>query len=108
MDKHGDHSQPDPPSWEQIEYNSLLILHAPADPEDTLQLAMTRQELAFLTFATQVCQRFIPELGFVALGFLRKVTELSEAQEFLVIPHKLKEILGMELPEDDPDYPTDE
>jgi hypothetical protein len=96
VDEHGDHTEPDPPSWEQIEYNSLVVIGAPHDPEDTLNFALTRQELALITFAVQVLVRFIPELGFITMAFLQKITELGGAQGFLEVTPEVREAVGLE------------
>jgi hypothetical protein len=107
MDESGDHTRPDPPTWEQVEYNCLLILESSQDPEGALNFSLTKQEAAFVIFATQTQVMLIPELGIVALRLLRKFTELSEAQGFTDIPHELKVRLGMELPLDDDFDPDD-
>lgn len=84
------------PSWERVTHNCLLILESAADPEDALNFALTRQELAFLCAATEIQVRLFPELGQTGLAFLQKVAQLAEAQEYLEVTPELKRELGIE------------
>jgi hypothetical protein len=102
VDDSGDHSKPDPPSWDQIAFNCFVVLEAPDDPEDTLAFQVTRQELGLVTFASQMLVRIIPEMGPITLAFLRKVTELSDAQGFLDVTPELRREVGLPDPDDDP------
>jgi len=81
MNEYG--NPPSPPSWEQIEFNCLLILGAEDDPEDSMAFRLTRQSFALVCYGVQLAVRVNPELHAAAEAFLKKVYELSEAQNFL-------------------------
>ncbi len=84
------------PSWDLYSLNALLVFAAEPDPEDTLQMAITRQEFAVMLWATLVLGRLFPETQNATLALYRKLTELSEAQDWLDITPEIKKTMGMD------------
>jgi hypothetical protein len=70
-------------SLEKYALGFMASFHEEHDMDNTMQLAITRQELAFITFACFVCMRMFPELGGKAMRLQLRLLELSEAQDFL-------------------------
>ena len=73
------------PSWTQyaLAAKSLLGALEIDDPEDTLFVALTISELSLVSFSLLVLSRVFPEFMPVASALSEKVTELSDAQNFL-------------------------
>lgn len=76
-------------------YAIVTIQQAPNDPENTLQVALTLQQLAVLGLSLSLATRLFPEIRSNINELSRKLSELSEAQEFLP-----------SLDEDDKGWPT--
>jgi len=58
-------------------------LNAEHNPEDTMQVALTHRDLAFIVFCTTFLIRAFPELSEACEDTMRKLIELSAAQGFL-------------------------
>ena len=73
------------PSWSQyaLAAKSLLVALEVDDPEDTLFVSLTISELSMLSFGLLVLSRIFPEFVHVASDLSQKVTEVSDAQNFL-------------------------
>jgi len=73
------------PSWRQyaLAAESLVVAVEVDDPEETLFLALTISELSMLSFGLLILSRIFPEFVHVASDLSQKVTEVSDAQNFL-------------------------
>ena len=73
------------PSWSQyaLAAKSLLVAVEVDKPDETLFLQLTVSELSLLSFGLLVLSRIFPEFVHVASDLSQKVTEVSDAQNFL-------------------------
>lgn len=77
---------PDPqtfPGSTIVAMGTYSTLNSKDDPEDTLQVALTHRDVAFIVFCTTFLIRAFPELSEACEGTMRKLIELSAAQGFL-------------------------
>lgn len=56
---------------------------APSDPEDTLMVQFTKQDLCVFLFGSMLINSLFPEMVFEVDDLWSKVDELSDAQSFL-------------------------
>jgi hypothetical protein len=80
------------PSFARYRISFLGVVHSPHDPEDTIQLALTRKELAMVLFGTQLVNALFPELVLVSRVLQNKVEEVGVAQEFMAPPSKEEDL----------------
>ena len=73
------------PSWSQyaLAAKSLMKALEVDDPEETVMLQLMISELSMVSFALLVLARQHPEFAFVASNLSTKISEVSEAQNFL-------------------------
>ena len=73
------------PSWSQyaLAAKSLLVAVEVDKPDETLFLQLTVSELSLLSFGLLILSRIFPEFVHVASDLSQKVTEVSDAQNFL-------------------------
>jgi hypothetical protein len=69
-------------SWNQYAISVVALCKADHDPENTLQVALTRRELTACSFGMILLTRMFPELGGIVHALIEKLGELGEAQEF--------------------------
>jgi hypothetical protein len=72
-------------SWDQyaLAAKSLMKALELDDPEESLFVQLTISELSITTFALFVLARIFPEFSPAADSLCTKLTELSDAQQFL-------------------------
>ena len=85
-----------PTSLDLYAMNFFLVQEAANDPEDSLQMAVTRRELALLLFGALLIGRLFPELSMYCAELYQKLTELSEAQDFLDVESGMRRTMGLE------------
>lgn len=66
-----------------VQMGVYATLNSEDDPEETLQVALTQRDLAFIVFCTTFLIRAFPELSEACEKTMRKLIELSAAQGFL-------------------------
>lgn len=70
-------------SLEKMALGYIASRNEPDDPDDTMQLAVTKQELALIVFGGYLTLRLFPDLGGKLMRLNKRLMELSVAQEFL-------------------------
>ena len=72
-------------SWVQYTFaaKSLLAALELDDPEETLMVQLTVSELSLMSFSLLILSRIFPEFMPIANDLSAKVSELSDAQNFL-------------------------
>jgi hypothetical protein len=70
-------------SLEKLALGYIASRNEADDPEDTMQLALTKQEVALVVFGGFLVNRLFPDLGGKCMLLNQKMMELSVAQDFL-------------------------
>ena len=83
-----------PPGLEVMKMGVKGIQSAPDDPDDTMNVALTRQECATIAFGNVLISMMFHELLDITAGLSMKMMELASAQNFLPeLPDYLKGML---------------